>query len=646
MIRIARVVILILILVALPASAGAASSKPLTDETRTIRVVSAYDVLPRSGEILLGVEIKLARGWHSYWANSGDSGFPPSLDFVRQTPEITGNSTAFPAPKRFVEPGDLIAYGYNSEVLYPVRATIEAAGADSVTLRGDLVYLLCEHKCIPYTDAIELTLPVADEPVTNAADARTLEYWLARVPVEVASIPGVSAAGYLVESEGTRHLVIDVNGVTPDPSGPTLFPRTHDDFLVGNRPTVVVSETGVRFTTDLTPIEDTAPPASAFDFAVTGVRVDGEPAALAATVETTPGRAPPQVQTQAIAAPSGIGPGAGTGLALMLLLAVVGGLILNVMPCVLPVLSLKVFAVVQAAGEGRRAVVASNLATAAGILTSFWALAAAAAIARQAGLAVGWGVQFQEPLFVSALGVVVLLFALNLWGLFEIPMPAFAGKLGGGDGGEGLAGHFATGLFATLLATPCSAPFLGTAVGFSLTQSTPTILAVFTALGIGMALPYLTLAAFPRLAGYFPKPGMWMNNVRVVMGFLLAATLVWLLYGAGRADLARGAGLRRAGAGGGGVLRLDRAHPEGGDRGEEGPDRARRALAGRDGLAGQLLPRHAGREGRGLGLRTRAGVADLRRAEGAGLGRRRPDGAGQRHRRLVLYVQGGGEGRA
>jgi suppressor for copper-sensitivity B len=214
----------------------------------------------------------------------------------------------------------------------------------------------------------------------------------------------------------------------------------------------------------------------------------------------------------------------------MLGLAILGGLILNAMPCVLPILSLKVFGLVRSAGHGRAEVVRGSLATAAGILISFWALALAAVLARAAGAAVGWGVQFQRPGFVAFLAVVVVLFCLNLWGLFEIPLPQWAARVGGSGPREGIAGHFFSGLFATLMATPCSAPFLGTAIGFALAQSAGWIFAIFTGVGFGMALPYLLLAAAPGAARFFPRPGAWMDTVRGAMGFLLAAAAVWLFY--------------------------------------------------------------------------------------------------------------------
>jgi suppressor for copper-sensitivity B len=224
-------------------------------------------------------------------------------------------------------------------------------------------------------------------------------------------------------------------------------------------------------------------------------------------------------------------PAAGPAWTGMLLLALLGGLILNGMPCVLPILSLKVFGLVRAASQSRAAVRSGALATSAGILISFWALAGAAIAARSAGAAVGWGIQFQQPGFVAFLAVVVLFFTLNLWGLFEIVLPhriATAAERGGG--GEGLGGHLASGLFATLMATPCSAPFLGTALSFALGQSAPTIFAIFTAVGVGLALPYLLLAAAPGAARLLPRPGPWMDTLRGAMGFLLAGAVVWLLY--------------------------------------------------------------------------------------------------------------------
>ena len=222
--------------------------------------------------------------------------------------------------------------------------------------------------------------------------------------------------------------------------------------------------------------------------------------------------------------------GARRGILWFALVGFLGGLILNAMPCVLPILSLKVFGLVKSAEGGRRSVAFGGIATAVGILLSFWLLAAAAILARASGAAIGWGIQFQEPIFVASLAIIILLFSLNLWGLFEIRLPRFAGRVGAAAPGEGLAGHLTTGFFATLMATPCSAPFLGTALGFALTQSSATTVGMFTSIGLGMASPYLLLAAFPAAGRLLPRPGQWMVTFRTVMGFLLAGAAVWLLY--------------------------------------------------------------------------------------------------------------------
>ncbi len=221
---------------------------------------------------------------------------------------------------------------------------------------------------------------------------------------------------------------------------------------------------------------------------------------------------------------------ASSSLLWMLALAVFGGFILNAMPCVLPVLSLKAFSLVKSAGHGRAELTKGALATTAGILVSFWALASAAVLAAKAGALVGWGIQFQQPGFVAFLTVVVIVFALNMWGMFEIILPQNVAQAAGGGPREGVAGHFVSGLFATLMATPCSAPFLGTAIGFALTQPTPVIFAIFTAVGLGLALPYLLLAAFPAAAKLMPKPGAWMVTFKNIMGFLLAGAAIWLCF--------------------------------------------------------------------------------------------------------------------
>jgi thiol:disulfide interchange protein DsbD len=219
------------------------------------------------------------------------------------------------------------------------------------------------------------------------------------------------------------------------------------------------------------------------------------------------------------------------GLGGMLLLAFIGGLILNLMPCVLPVLSLKALSFVEQSGQSRAAGLRHGLAFAAGVLTSFWALAALVLLLKRGGEAVGWGFQFQEPGFVLFMAGVVLAFALNLFGLFEVWLPGSAMQgLSMASGQKGLAGSFGHGLVMTLLATPCTAPFLGTALGFAFAASGPVLVAVFTTVAVGLAAPFTLLAAVPSLRSWLPKPGPWMLFFKEAMGFLLLGTLVWLLW--------------------------------------------------------------------------------------------------------------------
>ncbi|MES1151977.1 MAG: thioredoxin family protein, partial [Dongia sp.] len=227
-------------------------------------------------------------------------------------------------------------------------------------------------------------------------------------------------------------------------------------------------------------------------------------------------------------------PSAPVSLLLILGIAVLGGIILNVMPCVLPVLVLKLASVVGHGGGEDRDVRLSFLATAAGIGTAFLALAAALAGLKLAGHAIGWGIQFQQPVFLGVLAALCLAFAANLWGWFEVPLPALAGDLAlAADrraAGHKMLGAFLTGIFATILATPCSAPFVGTAIGFALARGAGDIFAIFLAMALGLALPYLAIAAVPGLATRLPKPGRWMLWLKRVLGVSMAATALWLVW--------------------------------------------------------------------------------------------------------------------
>ena len=217
--------------------------------------------------------------------------------------------------------------------------------------------------------------------------------------------------------------------------------------------------------------------------------------------------------------------------ALLLFFAFVGGIILNLMPCVLPVLSLKLFSLIKQAGQSRSRLVALGIATTAGILASFWTLAGIVAAIKAGGGAAGWGMQFQSPGFIAFMVIILTAFAMSFFGVFEVWLPGSATtKMDAAGHKAGLVGAFFTGALLVLLSTPCSAPFLGTAMGFAFTASTPVLFLFFTAAGLGLALPYLLVSAFPATLKVFPKPGKWMVILQKVMGVMLLATVAWLLW--------------------------------------------------------------------------------------------------------------------
>lgn len=214
----------------------------------------------------------------------------------------------------------------------------------------------------------------------------------------------------------------------------------------------------------------------------------------------------------------------------MLVFALAGGLILNVMPCVLPVLGLKLSSVISAHGLKKSQIRRQFLASSAGILFSFWLLAALLWGLKLTGSAVGWGIQFQSPWFIGLMVLVTGVFGANMLGLFHITLPSRVNTWIAARGGESQVGHFTQGMFATLLATPCSAPLLGTAVAFALGASSAELFIIFTALGLGMALPWIIVSTFPQLANLLPKPGRWMNKVKYLFGAMMLMTSLWLMY--------------------------------------------------------------------------------------------------------------------
>ena len=498
---------------ALVAAAGgnaqAAASAWLEHENARVRLVSASDSSGDSGRLRLGLQFKLEPGWKIYWRSPGDAGFPPSLDWGASG-NLDTAEMRWPVPHRFSLFG-LETFGYGDEVVLPIEAALRDPGAP-VSLRAELRYLICEEICIPHDGSLTLELPAG--PERGSRHAFLIDRFASLVPGDGSAVGlGLRESALLRGGEMPSLRVVATSAAPFDK--PDVLVEGPPGFSFG-KPEVALSDDGRTATFAVA--------------AARGPRAEGVLEGKRLTLTVTDGKR--GLETEIIGrydpAAAGIGD---WSLPAILGLALLGGLILNLMPCVLPVLSIKLLSAVSQGGRDRGAVRLGFLASAAGILFSVLVLAGAAIALKSAGMAVGWGIQFQQPWFLAAMAVVVTLFSCNLFGLFEFSLPARVSDLASGKGGaaDSLGGHFLAGAFATLLATPCSAPFLGTAVGFALARGGGEIVMIFTALGLGLALPYLLIAALPGLATRLPRPGNWMLVLRRVLGVALLGTAVWLL---------------------------------------------------------------------------------------------------------------------
>jgi suppressor for copper-sensitivity B len=483
------------------AAEPAASNWSVTEQGR-VRLVSAVSATGDSGSVQLGLEFELQPDWKIYWRSPGDAGYPPAIDW-KGSDNLADTVMSWPAPHRFSISG-LETMGYKTHVILPLVARVNDP-AQPLILRAAVDYLTCAVVCVPQHADLSMALPSG--PSTSTPHSHDIGKFLAAVPSDG---PRVGLSLVSAEATDSGELVVTV---TADPAlkDPDLFIERSDQMQF-TRPRVQLMQGGKKAVFRAKPLEGTGE-GSLTDKTVTLTVVDGDRGMEAATDLAAP---QPGIRFPRLLAMLGV--------------ALLGGLILNLMPCVLPVLSLKVLALISHGGGEKREVRASFLATAAGIVVSFLALAAATSVVKLAGSAVGWGVQFQQPIFLGVMIGLITLFAANLFGWFEIPLPQFLADIGANAGpSKGWAGHFATGAFATLLATPCSAPFLGTAVGFALAHGMVEIFSIFLLLGIGMAGPYLAVAAFPQLAQKLPRPGNWMITARKILGAVLLATGIWLL---------------------------------------------------------------------------------------------------------------------
>lgn len=499
-----------------PASDWAGDSK----ETQ-VRLVSAVAGTGELEELRLGLQFRMDPGWKIYWRSAGTTGYPPAVDWS-QLDGLGEVEFLWPAPTRFKIFG-IEAMGYKEEVVFPLNVPLKRPG-EAVSPRAQVDYLTCKEICIPGNVLLALDIPAG--PADATPFAALIDRYRARVPVSAKKIGMSIEQGVFMPVEDGVNLRVAIKSdrpmVEPDlfAEGPPLvFFENPQVQLSRDGRYAVITELGIGATPEeiaASPMLGTlVTPDLAAEAVINPVLVDSFPPL------------PPEFERA-------LNLSGGT-LWAILGFALLGGLILNLMPCVLPVLSLKLLSVLGHGGRENADVRLGFLASVAGIVTSFMVLATALAALKAAGASIGWGIQFQQPVFLAIMIVVVTLFAANLFGLFEIILPTRLNDLMALDTGtkhdhhHSLGGHFLTGVFATLLATPCSAPFLGTAVGFAFARGTAEIFMVFAALGLGLSLPYLLVAAFPGMATRLPRPGKWMVGMKRFLGILLAATGLWLV---------------------------------------------------------------------------------------------------------------------
>jgi len=453
----------------------------------------------------VGLYFKLEQGWHVYWKNAGDSGEPPRIRWT--LPDgIKAGAFQYPAPKR-LPLGPLMDFGYEDEVLFPLTLSVEkTAKPGPAPLHAKVDWLVCREVCIPGKAELEVAATVAGHPAkvaASAADADIYKRLLSRLPEPM---PASDKAVFAPTADGFR-LALTTG---QRESSAEFFPAEQN--ILSNPAPQTATPTATGLVLDLKKDPNIA----------------GNPVQLAGVVELSGGRAfeiaavPGTIAAPALKTSSaGVVKAAG--------LAFLGGMILNLMPCVFPVLFIKGLSLVQASGEEKHTLFRHGLVYTAGIVASFWLLVGALLGLRAAGSTLGWGFQFQSPVFVALMAGLLFFLGLSLAGQFEIGLTltsaggALAQK-------QGYAGSFFTGVLAVVVATPCTAPFMGAAVGFALAQSALVTFAIFTALALGLAAPYLLLTYQPAWTRLLPRPGAWMEVLKQATAVPLFGFVIWLVW--------------------------------------------------------------------------------------------------------------------
>ncbi|MEO5734292.1 MAG: thioredoxin family protein [Rubrivivax sp.] len=513
--------------------AHAAGPVVTTPQVRAELVAHAPEGVAPGAAVWLGLKIEHQPHWHTYWKNPGDSGLPPTLDWSLPT-GVTAGEIQWPTPGK-LPVGPLLNYGYDGTVLLPVQVTVPAgfdASSLKVKLRAD--WLVCKDVCIPEGGDFVLDLPAR---AATAGDAALFAKARAALPT---TPPGVAAQAK-VDNDA---LVVTVTGLPAPWQGRPLSFFSEEAGLIQHAAEPQARWQGGNWTAAI-PLD---PQRSASPSVVPAVlTTPGEVAGVQLQVALTtpwPSAAPPPpalpplidggagaALSTGAAAPAAAPAPPATSLSWALLLALAGGALLNLMPCVFPVLSLKVMGFASQAGQpgARRHLLAGGIAYTAGVVLSFVALAGLLLALRAGGEQLGWGFQLQSPAVVALLAALFTLIGLNLAGLFEFGS-VLPSSWAAARARHPVVDSALTGVLAVAVASPCTAPLMGASLGLAVTLPTAQALTVFAALGLGMALPYLAASAWPALVRALPRPGPWMAHFRTLMAFPMFATVVWLVW--------------------------------------------------------------------------------------------------------------------
>ncbi len=508
------------------AAAFALSGNTVATDNVKARLVSEVAAVGPGQQFWVALELDIRDGWHTYWRNPGDSGEPTKLTW-QLPPGFTAGDIVWTTPHRF-EIAPLVNYGYAKHAVHLVQITApkDLKAGTSVSLAAKASWLVCSDVCIPEDANLQLTLPASaqaggiDPVSSDLFTAARSELPSAQPAPTSARIQGDKLIITLGKAWGATLSQITALAFYPYDDGgieyaaPQTLTRAKDAvdlaMKIGYQPPKAGTIRGVLVVTTLNGTQiDTVPIEIAADFSGAG----------AADVKPGPRFAP---LAQSNKEPE-------HSLPTLLLFAVLGGLILNLMPCVFPVLSIKALNVMEQAKAHPAAVRAKGLVFAAGVIVSMLCLAGVLLMLRAGGEQLGWGFQLQSPLFVTLLVYLLLAVGLNLSGVFEVG----GGLAGVGDNltqGDSYSASFFTGVLATLVATPCSAPFMAPAVGAALTQAPFNALCIFAALGVGISLPFVLLSFAPWMRRVLPKPGAWMDTLKQVFAFPVYATAAWLLW--------------------------------------------------------------------------------------------------------------------